>query len=67
MADALYGVTMQERGVSKIVSVKFHKSDEVGTDHVAKPLVPPAAGVQVEDAEDKMQSKDDTMDVVMAK
>jgi chromosome segregation protein len=29
MADILYGVTMQEHGVSRIVSVKFHKSDEV--------------------------------------
>ena len=67
MADALYGVTMQERGVSKIVSVKFHKSDEAVSDHVAKPLVPPASGTQVEEAEDKVQSKDDTMDVVMAK
>ena len=28
MAGVLYGVTMQERGVSKIVSVKFHKADE---------------------------------------
>ncbi|HWH71587.1 MAG TPA: hypothetical protein VNT26_19600, partial [Candidatus Sulfotelmatobacter sp.] len=28
MADVLYGVTMQEHGVSRIVSVKFHKADE---------------------------------------
>ncbi len=39
MADVLYGVTMQEHGVSKMVSVRFHKADEQVTDHVPKPLV----------------------------
>jgi chromosome segregation protein len=28
MADVLYGVTMQEHGVSKIVSVKFHQAED---------------------------------------
>jgi len=36
MADILYGVTMQEHGVSKIVSVKFHKEAE----QPAMPLTP---------------------------
>src|SRR6266511_3414339 len=51
MADVLYGVTMQEQGVSRIVSVKFHKSDDKVTDHVPKALVETAA----EDEEDQLQ------------
>lgn len=65
MADVLYGVTMQEHGVSRIVSVKFHKADEQANGE-AKPLVPPSAN-SVETEEDKVQSKEDTMEVVMAK
>jgi hypothetical protein len=57
---------MQEHGVSRIVSVKFHKADEKVTDHEAKLLVPPPAN-PVSNEEDKIQSKEDTVEVVMAK
>jgi len=43
MADVLYGVTMQEHGISKIVSVKFHKADE--TPLLPLNATPVAAGV----------------------
>jgi chromosome segregation protein len=65
MADVLFGVTMQEQGVSRIVSVKFHKADEQVTDHAPKPLVETPAH-PVEEEEDKLQSKDETVEVMLA-
>ena len=67
MADVLYGITMQEHGVSKIVSVKFHKANEAVTDHSAASLETPTEGPQVEAEEDAPRQRDETLDMVLAK
>jgi chromosome segregation protein len=67
MADVLYGVTMQEQGVSRIVSVKFHKSDEQVTDHKPTSLETPMAGRPVAEEEDSPHKREETIEIMMAK
>jgi chromosome segregation protein len=67
MADVLYGVTMQEQGISRIVSVKFHKSDEVVTDHKPASLETPTTVRPVDSEEDAPHKREETMEMVMAK
>jgi chromosome segregation protein len=66
MADVLYGVTMQEQGVSRIVSVRFHKADEAATGQAVS-LETPTSVRPVAEEEDAPHKREDTIEVVMAK
>ncbi|HEY1169884.1 MAG TPA: chromosome segregation protein SMC [Verrucomicrobiae bacterium] len=73
IADVLYGVTMQEQGVSRIVSVKFHKADEAANANGAaapeqgKPLVPPPVGGTVNAQEDALHKREETLELAESK
>jgi len=63
----LYGVTMEEQGVSKIVSVKFHKVEEGAGERPGRLLVPLTSVTQVEEEEDAPHEREDTLEVALVK
>jgi hypothetical protein len=58
---------MQEHGVSTIVSVKFHKTDAAVTDHQPQSLETPLTGPAVDEEEDRVRPREETVEMAEAK